>query len=200
MQRKTKTPLKSRKIAPAIRANRSFKSMSNTSKRSISNQRKKLNKQNKNYDSDNSSSSSDEFLVNPADIDLASCFFNLLPIETTVPAPKNTAQHLAKTKTNSTALSDCEEEAGPSTKNVDFRDYQNFANNLKRAKDHLKNYKLNTFPEATITDAVDVKQLLALGEIAGNDKMETDVINDSDTDWEEVEGMNATIYDIMFII
>lgn len=163
--------------------NRSYKSKAKILKTNIGSLRRKI-QSNENDKSDNSSSSSDGYLVNPKDIDLASLFSNLVSNEKVL--PKITDSLVGKFKPNRERNS--ANEAGPSSSNnVDFRDYQMFANNLEMAKIHLKNYRTNPSDQAT-TAADDVKQLLALGEKTDG-KMVTNVMDDSDTDWEEVEGM-----------
>lgn len=129
---------------------------------------------------DDSDSSSDEYLVDPKDIDLSSVFYNILPKEM-LPVPTK------KIPSNILPTQDDTDVAGPSNPN-DFGNYQRFAKNLEIAKDHLKQLNPNTFGQ---DENNDVKQLLALGEMAENTvtKMDQEFMDDSENDdWEEVEG------------
>lgn len=150
---------------------------------------------------DDSDSSGDDCLVDPAAIDLKSKFFDA------VPAPIS-SQNMPDFDCNiGLKLSDSEDDSdtfeattsiGISSVSIgkiaDFSEHQQFSQQLESAKTHLINFKIKASAGNDSTATTDVGTLLEMGEICKLSKPSKQPAKqklpavDSESDWEEVKG------------
>lgn len=169
-------------------------------------------------DSEDSSSSGDENLVNPSHLDLGSSFFQpvqVAPNKNRTPTPNFDCNiglgTLSDSEEEIEEPSDEDNDNDASTGNLSnlpavdvMENLRNFNQNLDDAKENLRKYEANNSSKATTVDPIlDVNSLLALGETGASEKGIVKVENPTakrrpkkkqeesgESDWEEVEGNN----------
>lgn len=163
-------------------------------------------------DEEESSSSGDEYLVDPAALDLKSSFFENRKSNELEKKPESrvpTPNFDCNAGMGEGRLSDSEDEEefveadDPALQKSasTFEKLGDFAKNLDLAKENLKNYVSNA-PE----NELDVSDLLKMGEATGDQEVKKPTsqkrphANDSESDWEEVEGNPKKIKLISVII
>lgn len=151
---------------------------------------------------DASSSSGDEYLVDPAELDLGSTFFKSgpsIPTENRIPTP-NFDCGIGVGALSDSEGEDSESSASKPTTSLVLDNLQNLAKTIDEAKANLKKYEENKKATASTSSAADVGSLLALGETSTQDESRVKRVaapvkrrrkseeDSADSDWEEVEG------------